>query len=133
MYTNSKSEKLNKAKYTANTYVDPYSTFRGRTSAKDRRRLLVLVRPKSFKRCRDKIRDILDRSNSTLSVNELIKRYNSTLRGIMNYFGITRTTRTQLRYLDNLGYRWFRRLLLQKFSSTPGLHGKITKSYYTND
>jgi len=133
MYTNSKSEKLNKGKYTANKYVDPYSTFRGRTSAKDRRRLLVLVRPKSFKRCRDKIRDILDRSNSTLSVNELIKRYNSTLRGIMNYFGITRTTRTQLRYLDNLGYRWFRRLLLQKFSSTPGLHGKITKSYYTND
>lgn len=51
----------------------------------------------------------------------------------MNYFGITRTTRTQLRYLDNLGYRWFLRLLLQKFSSTPGLHGKITKSYYTND
>ena len=51
----------------------------------------------------------------------------------MNYFGITRTTRTQLRYLDYLGYRWFRRLLLQKFSSTPGLHGKTTKLYYTDD
>lgn len=133
IYTNSKSEKLNKGKYTANKYVDPYSTVRGSTSAKDRSGLLVLVCPKSFKGCCDKIRDILARSNSTLSVNELIKRYNTSLRGMMNYFGITRTTRTQLRYLDNLGYRWFRRLLLQKFSSTPGLHGKITKSYYTDD
>jgi hypothetical protein len=133
IYTNSKSEKLNKGKYTANKYVDPYSTVRGSTSAKDRSGLLVLVCPKSFKGCRDKIRDNLARSNSTLSVNELIKRYNTSLRGIINYFGITRTTRTQLRYLDNLGYRWFRRLLLQKFSSTPGLHRKITKSYYTDD
>jgi len=133
LYTNSKSEKLNKGKYTANKYVDPYSTIRGRTSARDRSGLLVLVCPKSFKGCRDKIRNILARSNSTLSVHELIKRYNISLRGIMNYFGITRTTRTQLRYLDYLGYRWFRRLLLQKFSSTPGLHGKTTKLYYTDD
>jgi retron-type reverse transcriptase len=133
IYTNSKSEKLNKGKYTANKYVDPYSSIRGRTSAKSRSGLLVLVCFKSFKGCRDKIRDILARSNSTLSVGELVKRYNTTLRGIMNYFGITRTTRTQLRYLDNLGYRWFRRLLLQKFSSTPGLHSNVTKLYYTDD
>jgi len=51
----------------------------------------------------------------------------------MNYFGITRTTRTQLYYLDDLGYRWFRRLLFQKFSSTPSLHSNVTKLYYTND
>jgi hypothetical protein len=133
IYTNSKSEKLNKGKYTANKYMNLYSTVRGSTSAKDRSGLLVLICPKSFKECCDKIRDILARSNSILSVNELIKRYNTSLRGMMNYFGITGTTRTQLRYLDNLGYRWFRRLLLQKFSSTPGLHGKITKSYYTDD
>ena len=133
IYTNSKSEKLNKGKYTANKYVDPYSTIRGNTSARARSGLLVLVSPKSFKGCRDKIRDILARSNSTLSVDELVKRYNTSLRSIVNYFGITRTTRTQLRYLDYLGYRWFRRLLLQKFSSTRGLHRKITKSYYTND
>jgi Mor family transcriptional regulator len=133
IYTNSKSEKLNKGKYTANKYVDPYSTLRDRTSAKSRSGLLVLVCSKSIKGCRDKIRDILARSNSTLSVDELVKRYNTTLRGIMNYFGITRTTRMQLGYLDNLGYRWFRRLLLQKFSSTPGLHGNVTKLYYTDD
>ena len=133
IYTNSKSEKLNKGKYTANKYVDPYSTIRGRTSANDRSGLLVLVCPKSFKRCCDKVRNILARSNSTLSVPKLIKRYNTSLRGIINYFGIIRTTRTQLRYLDHLGYRWFRRLLLQKFSSTPGLYGKVTKSYYTDN
>ena len=84
-------------------------------------------------RCRNKIRHILDRSNSGMSVNELIQRYNSTLRGIIYYFGITQTTRIQLRYLNNLGYRWFRRLLLQKLSSTPCLYCKMTKSYYTDD
>jgi Mor family transcriptional regulator len=133
IYTNSKSEELNKRKFTASKYVDPYSNTPARTSAKGRCRLLVLVCPKSFKRCRDKIRNILARSNSTLSVEELIKRYNMSLRGIINYFGINRTTRIQLRYIDNLGYLWFRRLLLQKFSSTPGLHANITKSYYSDD
>lgn len=92
-----------------------------------------MVCPKSFKECCDKIRAILARSNSTLSVNKLVQRYNMTLRTIIGYFGITRTTRAQLRYLDHLGYRWFRRLLLQKFSSTPGLHGNVTKLYYSDD
>jgi Mor family transcriptional regulator len=133
IYTNSKSEELNKGKFTASKYVDPYSNIPGRTSAKGRYKLIVLVCPKSFKRCRDKIRNVLARSNSTLSVEELIKRYNMSLRGIINYFGINRTTRIQLRYIDNLGYLWFRRLLLQKFSSTPGLHANITKSYYSDD
>lgn len=133
LYTNSKSEKLNKEKYTANKYVGPYSTIRNSTSAKDCDRLLVLIRFKSFQGCRDKIRDILARSNSRLSVNELVRRYNTSFRGIANYFGISRTTCTQLRSLDYLGYRWFHRLLLQKFSSTPGVHSKVTKSYYTGD
>jgi retron-type reverse transcriptase len=133
IYASSKSKKLNKGKYTGNKYTEPYSTLRNRTSAKDRSGLLVLIRPKSFQKCRDKIRNTLAHSNSTLSVNELIKRYNTSLRGIVNYFGITRTTRIQLRYLDYLGYRWFRRLLLQKFSSAPGVRGKVTKLYYTKD
>lgn len=133
IYANSKSKKFNKEKYTANKYLDPYNRIRTRASVKDRSGLLVLVSPKSFKGCCDKIRDILARSQSTLSVDKLIKRYNMRLHGIMNYFGITRTTRTQLRYLNYLGHRRFRRLLLQKFSSTPRLHSNITKLYYTDD
>jgi hypothetical protein len=113
--------------------VNSSSTILSRTSAKERSGLLVLVCPKYFKKCRDKIRCILARCNSTWSVDKLIKRYNTSLHVIMNCFGITRTTRTQLRYIDSLGYRWFRRLLLQKFSSTPSLHTNITKSYYTDD
>lgn len=133
IYASSKSKKLNKGKYTENIYTEPHSTLRGRTSAKDRSGLIALIRPKSFQECRHKIRGILARSNATMSLNELIKHYNTSLRDIINYFEITRTTRTQLRYLDYLGYRWFRRLLLQKFSSAPGVRGKITKLYYTKD
>lgn len=133
IFAGSKSKKLNKGKYTANNYMNPFSTVRGNTSARDRSGLLVLIRPKAIQGCRDKIRDILSRSNSTLSVNELVVRYNAALRGIVNYFGITGSTRTQLRSLDYLGYRWFRRLLLQKFGSSPGLHGMVTERYYTKD
>ena len=105
IYPNFKEKKLNKRKYILNKYVDLSSVVRGSILGKDDSRLLVLVNPNSFKECRNKIRHILDRSNSGMSVNELIQRYNSTLRGIIYYFGITQTTRTQLRYLNNLGYR----------------------------
>lgn len=133
VYAGSKSKKLNKGKYTSNNNMNPFRVLHGNTSAKDRSGLLVLIRPKSIQSCRAKIREILCRSNSTLSVKELVNRYNAALRGIVNYFGITGTTRSQLRTLDNLGYKWFRRLLLQKFGSSPGLHGMVTEKYYTKD
>lgn len=133
VFAGSKSKKLNKGKYTSDNYMNPFSTVRGSTSAKDRSGLLVLIRPKSIRSCRAKIREILSRSNCTLSVKELVNRYNAALRGMVNYFGITGTTRTQLRTLDYLGHRRFRRLLLQKFGSSPGLHGMVTKKHYTKD
>lgn len=53
--------------------------------------------------------------------------------GMVNYFGLTQTTRTQLKYLNYLGYRFFRKLLLQKFSSTPKVYNFIRANYYTTD
>lgn len=89
LYTNFKSKKLNKGKYTANKYAKLFSAIQCKISAKSRNRLFVIIYPKSSQRCRDKIRDILARFNSTLSINELIKRYNTSLRSIINYYGIT--------------------------------------------
>ncbi len=133
IYTSYKSKKLNNGRFTRNDYMKPFQTIRGATSAKDRSGLLIIIQPQSFKNCCNKIRKILSRSNSTLSINELIKQYNSAIRGIVNYFGLTETTRTQLRYLNYLGYRFFRKLLLQKFSSAPKVHGFIRAKYYTTD
>ena len=111
--SNFENEKLNRAKFMVNKYVDPFNIIRSsKTSVKDRSELLVFISPKSFRRCCDKIRGILIRSNSTLSVDDIIKRYNKSLCDIVNYFEIIWTTRIQLRYLDYLGHRWFRRLLL---------------------
>jgi hypothetical protein len=52
---------------------------------------------------------------------------------MVNYFGITPTTRDQLKYLDHLGYRWFRRLLLQKYSSAHKTHSLVKRLHYTKD
>jgi len=72
-----------------NKYVDPFNIIRSsKTSVKDRSELLVFISPKSFRRCCDKIRGILVRSNSTLSVDDIIKRYNKSLCDIVNYFEI---------------------------------------------
>jgi hypothetical protein len=68
-----------------------------------------------------------------LSIDDLLRRYNFVIKGIVNYFGITTDTRNQLRYLDNLSYCWFRRLLLQKHSSAVRVHSLIHKFYYTKD
>lgn len=55
------------------------------------------------------------------------------IRDIVNYFGITANIRSQLRYLDNLGYCWFRRLLFQKHRSVGGVQSLMHKFYYTKD
>ena len=64
----------------------------------------VSIQPESFRNCCIRIRKILARSNSILSVDEVVKQYNFSVKGIVNYFGITFNTRNQLRYLDNLSY-----------------------------
>ena len=133
IYPNYKSKKLNNSRFTHENYKKPFYTIHGTTSVKDQNKLMVIIKPQSFKNCCNKIRKILSRSNSALSVNKLIKKYNNAIRGIASYFSFTEPTRTQLRYLNYLGYRFFRKLLLQKFSSAPKVRGLIRSKYYATD
>jgi Group II intron, maturase-specific domain len=79
--------------------------------------LVVSIQPESFRDCCIRIREIFAKPNAGLSVDELLRRYNYIIQSIVHYFGITFNTRNHLRYLDNLGYCWFRQLLLQKHRS----------------
>lgn len=65
---------------------------------------VVSIHPESFRNCCAKIREIFSRFNSRLFVDELLRRYNHIIKGIVKYFGITFNTRNQLRSLDNLSY-----------------------------
>jgi len=133
IFTAFKGDKLNTKKHRVSNNYCSYSAVCNRIFIKNFSELLMFISSKSFQGCCYRIRYILTRLNSLLPVNELIRRYNKSLRSIVNYFGITWTTRIQLRYLDFLGFRWFRRLLLQKFASTPGVCGKVAEIYYTKD
>lgn len=87
--TTFKNDKLNKKKYRVNNNYGLYSRVYNRVFTKNFIGLFMFLSSKSFQGCCYRIRDILTRFNSLLSVKELIKRYNKSLCSIVNYFGIT--------------------------------------------
>ena len=93
----------------------------------------MTVQCSSMSRINQNLRETLSIDNITLSVNELVKRYNSFLRETVTNFGITANLRTRLKILDYKAYKKFRRLLLQKFSSKPKVWSYLRKNYYTKD
>ena len=96
-----------------------------------RQGVLVVISPRAFSNIIKDIKDFLSKSNATLNVKVLITRVNSMLRGYMNYFGLSRSTRYQLRYLDDLINKRFERLLIQKHKSKPK-RGTFISSTYRN-
>lgn len=54
------------------------------------------------------------------------------LRGFMNYYGVSGSTRLQLGYLDHLIYKRFRRLLIQKHLSKPKRGTFIFSTYFNS-
>ena len=133
IYTNYKNKKLNNKRFTHDNYIKPFQTIDKTTSVKNRNRLLIIIKPQSFKNCYNKIQKILSRSNSIWSINKLMKHYNFTIQNIINYFNLTKTTNTQLKYLSYLSYHWIRKLLLQKFNSTPNIYSFVKSYYYANN
>ena len=93
----------------------------------------MTVQCSSMSRINQNLRETLSIDKITLSVNELVKRYNSFLRETVTNFGITANLRTRLKILDYKAYKKFRRLLLQKFSSKPKVWSYLRKNYYTKD
>jgi retron-type reverse transcriptase len=123
----------NKRKLKLSTFKNSFGIVRRNIFVINPSGFTLSIQPKFFQNCYVRIREILSKSNSRLSIDDLLRRYNFVIKGIVNYFGITTDTRNQLRYLDNLSYCWFRRLLLQKHSSAVRVHSLIHKFYYTKD
>jgi hypothetical protein len=89
IFTAFKGDKLNTKKYRVSNNYCSYSAVCNRIFIKNFSELLMFISSKSFQGCCYRIRNILTRLNSLLPVNELISRYNKSLRSIVNYFGIT--------------------------------------------
>jgi len=106
LFTNYKNPKFGLSKFTK-VRPDPFIILRNKFSSYSRSGLLVLIRQISFKRAVLKIKSILSRKNTPLSVKLLIERVNAMLRGTVNYFGHFQSTRVQLKKLDNLIYKRF--------------------------
>lgn len=132
-YPNPKSKKMQTGKATRVNYYDLVKVMRKQTSSKQRSGLLLTIRRKSMNRINQNLREVLNTSNLTFSVKELVRRYNSFLRGTVNYFGLTSSIRNQLKILDYRACKRFRRLMLQKFSSKPKMWSHVRSHYYTED
>lgn len=131
-YVNPKHSRMLKGRFTRVDYHNPINHLKEKLSLKDRRGLLLTINQKSINKIRNKLKGTLNKSNITLSVNEIVKRYNRTLQGIINYFGVTLITRAQIRSIvGQIVFHKFRRILLQKFSSKPGVYGYVSRNYYT--
>ena len=100
----SKKEKLILGRLLIKNYKHLLRVVHKKVSVKSTCGFDVSIQPESFRNCCIRIRKILARSNSILPVDEVVKQYNCSVKGIVNYFGITFNTRNQLRYLDNLSY-----------------------------
>jgi retron-type reverse transcriptase len=128
-----KKEKLIFGRLAFKNYRDSLRIIHREVFVKNIGGFVLSIQPESFRKCCARIRELLTRSNSGLPVDQLLKWYNYNLRSVVNYFGVTINTRNQLRYLDNLSHCWFRRLLLQKYSSVPKVNRFVHWLYYTKD
>jgi hypothetical protein len=106
LFTNYKNPKFASSKFTK-IRPDPFIILRNKFSNYSRSGLLVLIGQKSFKRAIFEIKTILSRKNIPLSVKLLIERVNAMLRGTLDYFGHFKSTRLQLKRLDDLIYKRF--------------------------
>jgi hypothetical protein len=91
----------------------------------------LLVKKQCLKKLKDSLKIQLSRRNSYISIEIMIDKVNTLLRGALNYYNLTRTTKKQLLPLNNLLHKLFYKYLLRKFSSTPKIYTFI-KTNFTN-
>lgn len=93
----------------------------------------VIVAQASMNRCNDIVRKLLSRRYTPAGVDTLIKRFNHELEQIVAYFGVSSSTRKQLQTLHYRGFLRMRKLLKNKFKSTPKLGTMIWSKFYSNE
>lgn len=89
----------------------------------------VLVQYCHLKNLKDKLKIQLNKTNSYLSVANMIDKINLILRNALNYYNITAVITLQLLPLDNLLHKLFYKYLFRKYSSTPKIYSYLKVNF----
>ena len=127
-YPNFNSINFGKGKYTKLEFT-PMSIVDGTLSRYSRSGPFLLIQSSSVKKLKNNLRIQLSRKNTHLSVKTMIDKVNTILRGVLNYYNLTATTKKQLFPLNNLLHKLFYKYLLRKFSSVPKIYSFIKTNF----
>jgi len=127
-YPNLDSASFDKGKYTKFEF-NPMSVASGTFSRYSRSGPYLLVKNSSLKKLKNSLGVQLSKKNGYLSVQTMIDKVNTILRGFLNYYNLTATTKKQLLPINNLLHKLFYKYLLRKFSSVPKIYSFIKTNF----
>ena len=127
-YPNLNEDSFDKGKYTKLNF-NPMSVTDGTFSRYSRSGPYLLIQNRSMKKLKDSLKVQLNRKNSYLPVELMIDRVNTILRGALNYYNLTSSTKNQLLPLNDLLHKLFYKYLLRKFSSKPKIYTFLRKNF----
>lgn len=114
----SNSKKLNKGRFTKHRY-DITSMCNHRYSEYHRSNPYIIIDSDKFAKIKLKARKLFARSLTSEPLNTIINKQNSLIRGICNYYSISRESRMQLDSLEPFFYRQMWKTVKKKFGSKP--------------
>ena len=120
-YPNLNKSNFDKGKYTKLGF-NPMSVADGTFSRYSRSGPYLLIQNRRLKKLKDSLKIQLNRKNSYLPVELMIDQVNTILRGALNYYNLTSSTKNQLLSLNDLLHKLFYKYLLRKFSSKPKIY-----------
>jgi retron-type reverse transcriptase len=112
------SEKLNKGRFTKYKY-DITSMCNHRYSEYHRSNPYIIIDSNKFAKIKLKARKLFVRSLASEPLNTIINKQNSFIRGICNYYSISRECRMQLDSLEPFFYKQMWKTVKKKFGSKP--------------
>ena len=124
-------KKLNNGRFTKYRY-DITSMCNHRISAYQRSNPYIKIITKKLALIKDKARKLFVRSLANDSLNVIINKNNSLIKGIYNYYSISRECRLQLNGLEPYFYRKFWKVVKQKFGSKPKKISFIKSQFIRN-
>lgn len=127
-YPNLGSVSFDKGKYTKLEF-NPMSVAGKISSRYSRSGPYLLVKSSSLKKLKNSLRVQLSKKNGYLPVEVMIDKVNTILRGSLNYYNLTATTKKQLLPINDLLHKMFYKYLLRKFSSVPKIYSFIKTNF----
>jgi retron-type reverse transcriptase len=127
-YPNLKKSSFDKGKYTKLGF-NPMSVADATFSRYSRSGPYLLIQNRRLKKLKDSLKIQLNRKNSYLPVELMIDQVNAILRGALNYYNLTSSTKNQLLPLNDLLHQLFYKYLLRKFSSKPKIYTFIRTNF----